>query len=614
MPNSGWDFQVQRISMNGLSIDADQPLGMVIVQPEYELVPDGTIPFRIADSYREAQKTLIEKAFQIRAAESQARNVSIPFILFPEAAIPVSSPDCLDFLRLQMEGVQADAIFIGGLEGMGLQEALEVADRLAPAIEVARPVFAADGSFVNVCVIAVKPAEGPPSWHFQAKLRPSQWEQPRNMACGKRVLYFSSFGVSFLCQICFDHMASQGEESLNSVLCHYLIQEAQPDSPTLDFVFVPQFNKKPNDMRRNTRQLLNYQHRALNNQMTTVVVVNKAASVQEPSEYGQSGFHYRGGRWKIPTSDVGPTGYELYSLDDVTSAIFRKRTHAIHAATLIPPSYNIRNPGNPRPPLKNPHSYLIRNGCDSAMCSCLPGTTCAVGTYVECKCLPCKLYDVLLSTLPIDDEKNRWQASDHIQRVSLAAHYQEIRRNILALDSLRAGELLDLLLHEYKDRKGNPDTWIEPRLGAVEELAAVLCVLREWKQPLDFGTKKEWTALLGDFLALVVLDGEDRKQNWKTLADAYKKAFEGEYFRPEMRLRPVLLVALRSQGEIESGVNSNWFEFTEPRDRERLRDGPLITEHNRLRFYVCQGSLLEQARTERSIKDFIESKMRCVYG
>lgn len=614
MPNREWGFQVQRIPMIGLGIAADQRLGMIIVQPEYELIPDGAIPFRIADLYREAQKTLIEKAFQIRAAESQMRNVPIPFILFPEAAIPVSSPDCLDFLRQQMEGVREDAIFIGGLEGMGLQEAREVARRLAPGNEVAWPAFIADGSFVNVCVIAVKPAAGIPSWYFQAKLRPSQWEQPRNMAWGTRVLYFSSPGLSFLCQICFDHMASQGEESLNTVLCHSLIAVAQPDSPTLDFVFVPQYNKKPNDMIRNTSQLLNYQHRALNNNMMTVVVINKAASVQEPSEYGRSGFHYKEGRWQIPKSDLGPKGYELYSHEHVTSAVFRKRTHAIHAVTLIPPAYNIRNHGNPRPPLENPHSYLIRNGCDPTMCSCLPGTTSAAGTYVECNCLPCKLFDVLLSSLPMDDEKNRWQAPDHRQQESLAAHYQEIRRNMLSLDSLRAGELLDLLLHEYEDRKGNPDIWMEPRVGALEELAAALCVLREWKQPLDFGTGKEWTALLSDFVALVVLDGEDRKYSWIHLATAYWKAFGDAYFKPETRLRPILIVALRSQGEIESGVDSYRFKITQPRDPARIGAEQLITGANQARFYVCQGSLLEQARLDRSIKDFIEGKMRCIYG
>ena len=51
--------------MDDLGIDAGQRLGMVIVQPDYELIPDGTVPFRISENCREPQKSLIEKAFQI---------------------------------------------------------------------------------------------------------------------------------------------------------------------------------------------------------------------------------------------------------------------------------------------------------------------------------------------------------------------------------------------------------------------------------------------------------------------------------------------------------------------------------------------------------------------
>jgi hypothetical protein len=139
-------------------------------------------------------------------------------------------------------------------------------------------------------------------------------------------------------------------------------------------------------------------------------------------------------------------------------------------------------------------------------------------------------------------------------------------------------------------------------------------VLREWHQPLELDTKKLWTALLGDFLAVVVLDGEDRKHDWIALERAYKKAFEDQYFRLELRERAVLFVALRSQGEVESGMKSSWIYWPEPRDRERLGDGQSITKPKRLRFYICQGSLLEQARLEMSIKDFMESKMRCING
>lgn len=52
MTNSSCNFEVERVALDDLGIDAGQKLGMVIVQPDYELVPDGTVPFRISENYR----------------------------------------------------------------------------------------------------------------------------------------------------------------------------------------------------------------------------------------------------------------------------------------------------------------------------------------------------------------------------------------------------------------------------------------------------------------------------------------------------------------------------------------------------------------------------------
>jgi hypothetical protein len=202
--------------------------------------------------------------------------------------------------------------------------------------------------------VAVK-AGGRLDWHFQAKLRPSQWEQPRNMAHGQRVLYFVGKKISFVCLICFDHLASQGQEPLNSVLCKELVGAMQPSVAALDFLFVPQFNPRPTDdlQRQNTQYLLSYQDRAFKNDMTTVVIINKAAAEQESRDFGRSGFHFKAGRWQIPEKDLGPKGYELTDSDGVTSAVFRKRTQAVHVTELVPLSYNVRDSGNPRQPLRN---------------------------------------------------------------------------------------------------------------------------------------------------------------------------------------------------------------------------------------------------------------------
>ncbi len=369
-------------------------------------------------------------------------------------------------------------------------------------------------------------------------------------------------------------------------------------------------------MKQNTCRLLNYSDRALKNDMMAVVIVNKAASVQESSKYGRSGLHYRGERWQISTG-LGPKGYELYDYeygsDRVTSAVFRKRTQAIHVTTLIPPSDNMGRSGNPRQPFDNPRSYLIGDECDPAPCSCLPGTQCAVGTFVECDCLPCKLRDILLADLPTSDEKRRWRGSDANPSQSLNLHYTEIRKQLLMLGCDRARELVDLLLHMHKDELNNPDMWSPLQCDAMIELLSALSVLRELQQ-VNFDTAPHWTASLGTSLAVALLDGEDGRHRWDEMELRYKKQFESRYYHPGARRKPVLLAMLRSRGLVTPLIKRSWLEFTVPADPNRLGDADSYTKATPLRFYVCQDAFFEGAKQAPTMTEFLQRTMRCIFG
>jgi hypothetical protein len=607
MPGPNWDFQVERILLDGLSTDAGKRLGMVIVQPDYTLDPDGTVPFLLSAACRHAQKDLIEKAFQIRAVEHASRGDPVPFILFPELAIPTDDPDGLECLHRQMEAAAGEVIFIGGLEGSRRQEAEELVSRFAPVKEEARLALAG-GSYVNACVIAVKCPDHPVQWHFQAKLAPSQLEQGRNMARGNRVLYFDGPRIKFLCLICFDHIAAQGQDPLSTALYRKLIGKVHPNPAALDFVFVPQCNPHPCHaiVEQRTGLLLNYPDNALKNDMAAVVVVNKAARVQEPSEYGCSGLHYRKNRWQLPLWDIGPKGYALYDSEYVTSATFRKRTDAIHVATLVPPGHNVRDSGNPRRPLENVWSYLITNGCDPTPCASLPGTACGTGTLVECDCLPCKLRDILLHDLPNRDPRKRWTGADAGQSALLASHYEEIRRGLLMLNCKRSGDLLDLLFLHREGGKRNPDMWIGlVEADAVQELAAAMSVLRERGQ-IEFDTEAQWTAVMGGVAAVVVLDGENAS-NCGDLGVRYLAQYED--YPHEARLRPLLIATLRSTGRVEPIVA----RFQPRTDKSRKKspfNGPSpIDEAAALRVFLCREDLFQEARRAPSVAGFLTSAM-----
>lgn len=606
MPNDRWGFQIERICLDGLDIDASQKLGMVIVQPKYELVPDGAVPFQISAQYREAQNELIKKAFQIREFENQERNSPVPFILFPEAAIPVRDPDGLDCVRRCMEEAQGDVIFISGLEGMTPNDVDQVVEKFTPGIDSAKPLFA-DGTFVNLCLIVVKMADGELSWHFQAKLRPSQWEQGRNMAHGRRVLYFVAPHVAFLSQICFDHIAAQGHEHLNTVLCIRIKESTKPHAAALDFVFVPQYNPDAQhaSMRQNTSLLLNHQDRLLMNAMTSIVVVNKAARLQESPVFGRSGFHYRADRWQVPIKDIGPKVYELYDSDDVTSAVFRKRTQAIHVASLLPAADNVHDPGNLRQPLENSRSYLIGIDCEPAECSCLPGSQCGVGKYVECDCLPCKLREALMKDLPTTDLKRRWTGLGEDQSTLLASHYDELRVLLFRLNCDRASDLLDLLFFHREHRKGNPDTWSDAKeVDAVRELIASMSVLRV-RGRIEFETVVRQTAVIEDTIAIAVLDGENTS-NCRTLATEYLTHYKS--YSVDTRLLPLLIVAIRSTGRVDPIISVFQPDHTEVKSRGPFK-GNSPYERTRERLFLCRDDLFQEARQAPALDEYLNQEM-----
>lgn len=616
MTNGAWNLSVERIYLNSLTIDASQRLGIVIAQPYYELILDDIIPLKIVDDYRTSQVVSIERAFTIRRFEEIERQEPVPFIIFPEFSIPVGAQDGLGAIRNQMMNIEKDVIFIGGLEGLSREQAEDLTNQFAPSQETARPLFGA-GSYVNMCVIAIKYENGPLEWHFQAKISPSQWEQTKNMAEGQRLLFFVGDRASFLCQICFDLIATHGEYPLNTEIVRQLIGVATPNAIPLDFVFVSQYNPMPNHetVHNNASNLLNYNDIRFQNNSTTVVFANRAASNQGSSEFGRSGCYYRSGRWQIPTS-IGPTGYQLYDSDQMTLAIFRKRTAAIHTSLLVPPSENAGNPGNSRAPFVSPRSYLIDASCESPVCSCLPGTECDGGQYVECNCLPCRLRDVTRDDLATTDIRNRWQGADVEASQRLAEHYSLIRQLLLSLNLKRSKEIMDLLLNKHNGDL-NPDKWEigQTQFEAVIEMLSILSTIEEWKN-VSLLANSFWTATLGEEIQIVLLDGDNSRYHWSELVEGYLSASSGFYYSTSSRTKPILLMTTRSSGQVIPAVIEYSPDITKPSRTTALKlgDDESWAKASSPRFFVCQASLIQEARLNASTTNYINDYLGGILG
>lgn len=608
MSCDAWDFTIDKVSIDLSSINASRPLGFVIAQPRFNLDPDSNPHFQILPEFRQTQCDAITSSFAVREAETNTRRIPIPFIVFPEGAIPTKDPDGLEIVASKMQDLTDEVIFIGGLEGMRPQDFNELMRKYSPSEESSNALFG-DGSFVNACVIAVKCANNDISWHFQAKLAPSPWEQGRSMAEGQRVLYFQDNNLAFVCHICFDHIAKRGRESLSEALCCKLSQLGLQNQTRLDFFFVPQYNPTPEheSFCKNTHSILTYQDPSLNTALTALIAVNSAAGRQgKPTEFGCSGIYYKGGRWRVPSDDLGPIGYQLIESDGVTSAVFRKRTEAIHVAELVPTSQNTGDPGNLRQPLKLVRSYLLNETCDQPLCSCLSDIAVDTTGFVECDPLPCKLRDILSDNLPEVD--HRWNATDPELALRLQIHYTVLRERLFLLECNRTRSLLTIL---FLQKHKNPDSWGTDQTEALIEAASALTVLRE-AGDVEFITHPVWTAELNGTIVLVVLDGQNLEHP-NALTDIYLQQNPDVSYKPEYRQKPLLVVALRTNGRLDEPVVPYQPDITIPTGHGMLEQGNSPFTPDVLQIFLCKQDFIQEVRHSSFAEDYFTTEMRKVF-
>jgi len=98
MSDDAWGFTIDKVPIDLSSINASRPLGFVIAQPLFNLDPDSNPHFQILPEFRQTQCDAITSSFAVREAETNTRQIPIPFIVFPEGAIPTKDPDGLEIV------------------------------------------------------------------------------------------------------------------------------------------------------------------------------------------------------------------------------------------------------------------------------------------------------------------------------------------------------------------------------------------------------------------------------------------------------------------------------------------------------------------------------------
>jgi hypothetical protein len=583
------DLKVEPVDLGQLGINAGDHLGMVIGQPLFEVTTADII--KVEPRHRHANLATIQDAFRIREAEISGRG-PVPFIIFPEFALPVGEPDGLDCVRKEIEQAPGALVFIAGMEWVTPQELVGLAgtyNTTAPKVS--------QGEFVNCCVVAVKNDSGQIRWYLQAKLFPAAAEQRRSMARGEVVYYFHTARCGFVVQICFDQIAASGFNDLGPLLLKRIADLPAPVTKRLDYIFVPQYNDAPNaaSFKESTLALVSTRVEGLSSEGVTVVAVNRASASQDTQAYGCSGFHYQN-RWQVPDND-STNGYALTKSKQVTSAIFRKRTAAIHVAGIVPWLANTGRPGNPRSPLEDPRSYIPQGAttiCDKLPCACVPKDNTPTGAYVSCGALPCILRTHLTPDLPTTDPaRGRWNTTAPGYAARLLGGYEKFRGQLFVLLRSKAEQIIDVLFCQRMSGRGNPDTWEDDEQQALREWASTLSVL-ETNGDLVIPASTCVTASLGDAHAFAIADGAN--SHYMLTVDRYLARFGDVLWEGPSWHRRIVLVILRSRGLISPVVKKHR-DVTEPRTADPDSSGGERPAYlpRRMAIFICKD-LFDEVR------------------
>lgn len=272
---------------------------MTFSQPFLELEQPFTEPFKLRAETTESLLA-IDRAFDLLKDKTEPQ-----FLLLPEYSICGT-----DGVRRIIERVGDDAwpcssTVIGGLHGLTCKEYTELIQVDGITLHVSdanAPGKLNQLEWVNITAVFVKTQTGTIEVWLQPKLHPNSDEantQHQSMFRGNSVYLFrgqfeDGLPCRFFVMTCFDWIAREnGGPQLIDVLLNELNERWQENPATLNWVFVPQYNRKPNHS-----TFLTSAHEVLVNQPKypavqrrdcAVVMVCSAASPQ-PARNGSFGF------------------------------------------------------------------------------------------------------------------------------------------------------------------------------------------------------------------------------------------------------------------------------------------------------------------------------------
>ncbi len=291
-------LEVEEVEL-GITL-ADGPVGMVLMQPHIQIANPLREPFCWDSSAANQQFAAIRRTLEVAAHPNRVGGHAA-FTVFPEYAIP--GPQGVRTIDevIHGDGWPENSIVIGGVDGLTKAQYTDLVDDPSTIVHDSNlPNRIGGNEWVNCCITWARDNHGVRRRWIQPKLRPARPElntRHQRMFQGCAVFVFTLTATydghqhpcRFFTLICFDWVAQNS--NWKEVVAGIRRSEGG-GMKFLEWIFVPQFNDKPNDpsFLDSTYEFLVatcdpfvYRHHA-------AVIMSNVAAGSVPFRRGEGGF------------------------------------------------------------------------------------------------------------------------------------------------------------------------------------------------------------------------------------------------------------------------------------------------------------------------------------
>ena len=418
-------LEVEEVEL-GITL-ADGPVGMVLMQPHIQIANPLREPFCWDSSAVNQQFAAIRRTLEVAAHPNRVGGHAA-FTVFPEYAIP--GPQGVRTIDevIHGDGWPENSIVIGGVDGLTKAQYTDLVDDPSTIVHDSNsPDRIRNHEWVNCCITWARDNRGVRRRWIQPKLTPARPElntRYQRMFKGGAVFVFTvTYGgmqdsCRFFTLICFDWVARNSNWK-------EVVTGLQPTMAghmkTLDWIFVPQCNVKPNDQRflDSTYEFLMTPNQGSVSRRDAAIIMSNVAAGPDPRREGNGGYSavVFGSQTPFDRNRSRPTVCAYATklrretkLKRLKDSVFREMGPCVHSFTLHIPRFIQPDATDRHEPVEDAEVHCLDGRSDPRVPD---GPVPAIVKWVndELDDLPCYVRLVSLASDDVRDRTIEWHES-----------------------------------------------------------------------------------------------------------------------------------------------------------------------------------------------------------